>query len=97
MRNKFNLWTVISLLVIFAMVLAACAQTTPTEEAMTEPETAATEAPVEEAPSGETTEAPFPVIPGGYLEKAMAGEYEGTTVTVDGPFTDADKVKFEQS
>ena len=27
----------------------------------------------------------------------MAGEYEGTTVTVDGPFTDADKVKFEQS
>ncbi len=97
MRNKFNLWTVISLLVIFAMVLAACAQTTPTEEAMTEPETVATEAPVEEAPSGETTEAPFPVIPGGYLEKAIAGEYEGTTVTVDGPFTDADKIKFEQS
>jgi alpha-glucoside transport system substrate-binding protein len=37
------------------------------------------------------------VIPDGYLAKAMAGEYSGTTVTVDGPFTDADKVKFEQS
>ncbi len=27
----------------------------------------------------------------------MAGEYTGTTVVVDGPFTDADKVKFEES
>ena len=34
-------------------------------------------------------------MPGGALEKAMAGEYKGTTVVVDGPFTDADKVKFE--
>ena len=38
----------------------------------------------------------FPVIPGGYLEKALAGEYKGTTVTMDGPFTDDDAVKFEQ-
>jgi len=95
MRNKFNLWTVISLLVIFAMVLAACTQPTATEEATTEP--VATEAPAAEEPSGETPAAAFPVIPGGYLEKALAGEYEGTTVVVDGPFTDADKVKFEQS
>ena len=27
----------------------------------------------------------------------MAGEYAGTEVTVDGPFTDADEVKFKES
>ena len=37
------------------------------------------------------------MLPGGYLEKAMAGEYAGTTVVVDGPFTDADEVKFKES
>lgn len=42
-------------------------------------------------------EADFPVIPGGELEKALAGEYSGTTVIVDGPFADADTVKFEES
>ena len=39
----------------------------------------------------------FTVIPGGYLEKALNGEYTGTQVIVDGPFADEDKVKFEQS
>jgi alpha-glucoside transport system substrate-binding protein len=39
----------------------------------------------------------FTVIPGGFLEKALNGEYKGTQVTVDGPFADEDKVKFEQS
>jgi alpha-glucoside transport system substrate-binding protein len=48
-------------------------------------------------PPETTTEAAFPVIPGGYLEKALAGEYSGTTVVVDGPFTDVDEVKFNQS
>ena len=61
-----------------------------------------------EAPAAEETEAPtepeepmaevdFPVMPGGELEKALAGDYDGTTVVVDGPFTDADVVKFEES
>jgi alpha-glucoside transport system substrate-binding protein len=39
----------------------------------------------------------FPMMAGGALEAAMAGEYAGTVVTVDGPFADADTVKFEQS
>ena len=34
---------------------------------------------------------------GGALEEALKGTYEGTTVTVDGPFADNDAVKFEQS
>ena len=53
--------------------------------------------------SGETScrrrrrDGAFPVLPGGFLEKAMAGEYAGTTVIVDGPFTDVDEVKFKES
>lgn len=34
---------------------------------------------------------------GGYLERAVAGEYAGTTVVVDGPFTDIDEVLFNES
>ncbi len=41
------------------------------------------------------TELPAPA--GGFLEKAIAGEYAGTIVTVDGPFADADEVKFNKS
>jgi alpha-glucoside transport system substrate-binding protein len=37
------------------------------------------------------------MIPGGFLERAVAGEFAGTTVTVDGPFTDPDDVFFMQS
>ena len=48
-------------------------------------------------PSEPESEYPFAVIPGGYLEKALAGEYVGEEVTVDGPFTDADEVKFKES
>ena len=36
-------------------------------------------------------------MPGGALEAAVNGSYAGTTVTVDGPFADADAVKFDQS
>ena len=101
--SKFGRFTFLGLLLVFALVLAACGggaqEATPTEvpaEAPTEeaaPE--ATEAPAEEPAT--TTEAAFPVMPGGALEAAMAGEYSGTVVTVDGPFADADTVKFEQS
>ena len=46
-----------------------------------------TEAPTEEEMAGEGT----------YYERAMAGEYEGTVVTMYGPFVDEDAVKFENS
>ncbi len=36
-------------------------------------------------------------MPGGELEKALTGEYTGTTVTVDGPFTNPDDVRFAES
>jgi alpha-glucoside transport system substrate-binding protein len=77
----------------------------PTEEpvateAMTE-EAAATEAMTEEAAATEAAggadlgEIVGP--PGGELEKALAGEYSGTTVVVDGPFTAPDDEYFRQS
>ncbi len=34
---------------------------------------------------------------GSYLEAARAGEYEGTVVTMTGPFTDEDAVKFDNA
>jgi len=37
------------------------------------------------------------MVPGGALEAAMAGEYDGTVVTMMGPFVDADQVKFDDS
>jgi len=50
-----------------------------------------TEAPV-------ATEVPAEVLPQGQeLTDAYAGMYKGTVVTMAGPFTDADAVKFEDS
>jgi alpha-glucoside transport system substrate-binding protein len=71
-----------------------------TEEAAAEAP-AATEEPAAEAPAA-TEEAAaaageFAVMPGGALEKALAGEYSGTTVTVDGPFTNPDDLYFAES
>ena len=49
----------------------------------------ATEEPVDEGPQ--------PLADGTYYERAMNGEYEGTVVTMTGPFTDEDAVNFDNS
>ena len=94
---KRSLFTILALLIVLSLLLAACGATE-------EPE--ATEAPAEEptqAPAEEPTEppaeveAPFPVMPGGFLERAVAGEFAGTEVTVDGPFTNPDDIRFAES
>ncbi|MGD9100682.1 MAG: extracellular solute-binding protein, partial [Anaerolineae bacterium] len=98
--KKRKLWSLLSLLVILSMLVAACGdgedatdtpKPKPTEKPMEEP----TKAPTEPEPMA--VEVDFAVMPGGFLEKALAGEYAGTTVTVDGPFTDPDDVLFFQS
>jgi alpha-glucoside transport system substrate-binding protein len=98
MTKKFTLWSLLGLLVIASLILAACApQATPeaTEPPVVEPETPAeTEAP--EAPPAEQM-GDFTYFPGGFLEKALAGEYTGTEVTVDGPFTAPDDALFAES
>ena len=99
MSSKKALWIVTAMLVILSLVMSAC-QAQPTEAPAPAP---ATEAPAEEpaAPAEPAEpampEASFPVMPGGFLEKALAGEYKGTTVTVDGPFTNPDDLRFFES
>ncbi len=107
--SKLSRFTVLSLLLALLLVMVACGggtqeatpteapaeEAAPTEEAAEEPAEEATEALAEEAPADMS--GGFPVMPGGALEAAMTGEYSGTVVVVDGPFADADTVKFEQS
>jgi alpha-glucoside transport system substrate-binding protein len=98
MFKKNTIWTLLGVLVMLAMIITACAPAaeTPTE-APEEPEVAETEEMEEEAPPVEMAEVDFDVIPGGFLEKALAGEYAGTEVTVDGPFVDPDTIFMDQS
>ena len=93
MKNRKTLWLVTAMLVILSLALGAC------QPAPTQAPAPATEAPAQpEAPAEPAKpEASFPVMPGGYLEKALAGEYKGTTVTVDGPFTNPDDLRFFES
>jgi alpha-glucoside transport system substrate-binding protein len=113
-----NLWRLLSLLVVTALLVACTGAATPAPEqpAAEAPAPAATEEPAAEAPAATeepaaeapaateepAAEAPaaageFAVMPGGFLEKALAGEYTGTTVTVDGPFTNPDDLFFAES
>ena len=100
MRHKKTLWVLLALTLIFSLLLGACAQATPvpTEAPAATKVPAATTAPAEPAEPAEPAAPGEITAPaGGFLEKALAGEYDGTTVVVDGPFTDADAVKWDQS
>lgn len=74
--------------------LVACGTAQPTAAPTQAPEPTAaaveepTAAPEEPAAAGEMGE---------YLTKAYAGEFKGTVVTMSGPFTDEDAVKFNAS
>ncbi len=76
-------WYSLVMLVVLSMALAAC-------------QPKATEVPAEPTKAAEEpTQAP--ATGGSFLDKAMAGEYKGTVVTMAGPFTDNDAVKFDES
>ncbi|HEY62218.1 MAG TPA: carbohydrate ABC transporter substrate-binding protein [Anaerolineae bacterium] len=83
MKTKRYILLSLSLLLVFAFALTACGQK-PTEE--TKP--AATE---------ETKPVETEATAGTFLERAYAGEFKGTAVTMTGPFTDEDAVKFDNS
>ena len=75
-------WKIIAVFVLAIMVLSACGTPAATEEPM------APEEPAE----------PTMVFKAGQeLTDAYAGKYTGTVVTMQGPFTDADAVKFDNS
>ncbi|MCK4725891.1 MAG: extracellular solute-binding protein, partial [Anaerolineales bacterium] len=90
-------WILLTALIVSSLLLAACGGgATPTEEAPPPPEEeTAPEEPSE--PPADIPEVSFPYPAGGYLEKALAGEYTGTTVSVDGPFTSPDTELFLES
>ncbi len=100
MNAKKSVWSLMTLLIIFAMLLSACASATPTSAPETEApaeQPVATEAPAEQPVA---TEAPATgALPpaGQELVDAYAGKYSGTVVSMAGPFTDADAVKFDNS
>jgi len=78
-----SFWKIIATLVLATLVLTACATPAATEEPAAPEEPAPPPAVVYEA--------------GQELTNAFAGEYKGTVVTMQGPFTDADAVKFDNS
>ena len=83
--------TMLSLVVLFAIILGACAPAaTPTAAPTAVPQ--ATAAPAATSAPAATT-APT-TGSGTFLDRAMAGEFKGKTVTATGPFVDQDAVKF---
>lgn len=77
---KIKFWQIVAVLMVAAMILAACG-----------PKATPTVAPTEAKEPVET------VAEGTFLERAFAGEFKGTVVTMAGPFTDNDAVKFDAS
>jgi alpha-glucoside transport system substrate-binding protein len=73
------------------------AEATEEMAATEEPTAEATEemAATEEAAAGEGLAAKGPE--GGFLQQALAGEFSGTSVSMTGPFTDEDAVKFDNA
>ena len=106
---KKNLWLLLAMLTAVIVVISACAPAPPAEEPAAEEapaeEAAAEEPAAEEAPAEEPAaeepaaeeEAMASTGEGGYLDRALAGEFAGTTVTMMGPFTDEDEVKFNNA
>jgi alpha-glucoside transport system substrate-binding protein len=85
MKHSFKLF---SLIAVFAMLLAACAP-----QATVAPQPAAQNTTAPAAPAVDPKYAKV----GPELADAFAGKYKGTTVTMSGPFTDQDAVKFNDS
>lgn len=80
---KKHLFVLFSLLMVAAMILSACGKAAE-----------ATQAPTKESAAGGEAKT-YPA--GQELTDAFAGKYKGTKVTMTGPFTDNDAVKFDNS
>ena len=105
MKTTRTFWSILTMLIVASMLLVACGAPATEEPAMPEEPaapaepTAAPEEPTAAPEEPTMPEVSFDVMPGGELEKAIMGDYSGTTVTVDGAFegNDADGVKFQES
>jgi len=82
----------LALIMLFTLVLGACGG----NDNGNAPESGGNTVPIENETSGEEDSEDGNAEAGGqsYLERAYAGEFTGTTVTMFGPFTDEDEIKF---
>ncbi|MEA3336886.1 MAG: ABC transporter substrate-binding protein [Chloroflexota bacterium] len=102
---KRQLFVLLTALLILGLILSACggAEEVPpaVEEAVEQVVEKVEEKVAEEKPAEPVEEAmpevSFDVPPGGALEKALAGEFAGMSVSVDGPFTNPDDILFAES
>ena len=100
-------FTLITILLLLAMVVTACGpKATPTAAPAPTAAPQPTAAPVVEATAAPVTAATASVGASAEgakskglteLADAYAGKYKGTKVTMDGPFTDNDAIKFDES
>ncbi|NPV86160.1 MAG: carbohydrate ABC transporter substrate-binding protein [Anaerolineae bacterium] len=93
-------WRLMAILVVAAVMLTACGPTKTAEPAQpAQPAQPAVEQPPAQAPAEQQPAAPQTgaYTAGAELAEAMAGKYKGTVVTMAGPFTDNDAVKFDES
>lgn len=107
MKKNRILWITASFVIVISLLLSACGgAATQAPPSSTEPPPAVeqpTQPPAEQPtqPPAETeapAEVPANLPPAGQeLVDAYMGKYKGTVVTMAGPFTDADAVKFENS
>ena len=105
--TKKTLWLALSMLLVTAFLLSACAPAAtpvPTQPPAPTQAPAATQAPAPtEAPAATQAEAPTEAPTeaamgtGSFLDRAMAGEFKGKTVTATGPFVDQDAQKFNDT
>jgi alpha-glucoside transport system substrate-binding protein len=90
-KMKKTFLTIFVLLLVGGLLISACtpAAPEPVEEEVMEVE--------EEAPAEEEVMTVDALPQGQELANAYAGMYDGTVVSMSGPFTDADAVKFDES
>jgi len=100
MKNMKKWLKIFTMLFVVMFVLAACGGDEPADEPADEPvaEEPADEPAEEAQPADEPADEPAVAAgEGTYYERAMAGEFSGTVVTMMGPFTDEDAIKFESA
>jgi alpha-glucoside transport system substrate-binding protein len=97
---KTNLRFLLALMIILTLIVTACgsAQIPVGEESAPATEAPAVEEPVSEEPVAEEETVEEPAAEeGSYLERAMAGEFAGTTVQVVGVMVDEEEIKMNES
>ena len=88
-----KLYSVLAVILLGSMILTACGAPATATQAPAAP--AATSAPAATmAPAAPAAPAATSAPTGSFLDRAMAGEFKGKTVTATGPFVDQDAQKF---